>query len=142
MTLVLRENFVLSISLVAYNKSSTKTLLKSCKCIYQLLIILLCINTTALRHPYDVSGVGFGSAYFVLCTQCFAYGIACCIAIFFIITWGVATYVTPQRCSCCALNLRSIFFINLINAYQHLLFIGLLLKLYILIERSFAHIIN
>lgn len=123
MTLVLRENFVLSISLIAYNKSSTKTLLKSCKSIYQLLIILLCINTTALRHPNDVSGVGFGSAYFVLCTQCFAYGIACCIAIFFIITWGV-------------------FFINLINAYQHLLFIRLLLKLYILIERSFAHIIN
>ena len=93
MTLILRENFVLSISLIAYNKSSTKTLLKSCKCIYQLLIILLCINTTALRHPNDVSGVGFGSTYFVLCTQCFAYG----IAIFFVI--------------------RCVFFINLINIY-------------------------
>ena len=126
MTLILRENFVLSISLIAYNKSSTKTLLKSCKSIYQLLIILLCINTTALS-----------STYFVLCTQCFAYG----IAIFFIIR-RIATYVTPQRCSCYALNLGRIFFINLINIYQHLLFIGLLLKLYILIERSFAHIIN
>lgn len=94
MTLILRENFIFSISLIAYNKSSTKTLLKSCKCIYQLLIILLCINTTA-----------FGSA------------------IFFIITGGI-------------------FFINLINAYQHLLFIRLLLKLYILVERSFTYIIN
>lgn len=138
MALVLRKNLIFSISLIAYNKSSTKTLLKTCKSIYQLLIILLRVYTTALRHPYDVSGVGFGSAYFVLCTQCFAY----CITIFFIITGSIATYVTPQGCSCYALNLRSIFFINLINIYQHLLFIGLLQKLYILVERSFTHIID
>ena len=128
MALVLRENLIFSISLIAYNKSSTKTLLKSCKSIYQLLIILLRINTTALRHPYDVSGVDFGSAYG--------------ITIFFIITGGIATYVTPQGCSCYAPNLRGIFFINLINIYQYLFFIGLLQKLYILIERPFAHIVD
>ena len=109
MALVLRKNLIFSISLIAYNKSSTKTLLKTCKSIYQLLIILLRVYTTAFRHPYDVSGVGFGSAY--------------CITIFFIITGGI-------------------FFINLINIYQHLLFIGLLQKLYILVERSFTHIID